>query len=125
MLSAYLPPGADSPHERRRHPRSIRAGSVWVTRERLADPDFRVPLVDLSLGGAFFRSPILPERGESVWLRIVFAGGPVITARARVSRTARSGFACSFDDMDDTDFFSLRYWLTLGGSDSLSDALGD
>lgn len=115
MLSAFAPLGEEHDVERRKHPRKLRDGNAWILREHLSRPDFRVPLVDLSLSGVLFHSPIFPEKGEDVRLRIQFSGGPMVQARARVSRRSTSGFACAFSHIDDDDFYALRVWMGANG----------
>lgn len=97
--------------DRRRHARKARLGSARVLRQDRSEPTFRVPLVDLSLSGVLFRSPMRLAEGEKIQLRIEFPGGPVVKARASVTRRARSGFACSFIEIADADFSMLRFWV--------------
>jgi PilZ domain len=83
--------------ERRRHPRTYLGLPVRV--HFAGDPrTITLELVDVSLGGAYFRtSDRRPRRGQ--WLALGFVTGErqVCAARGRAVRVDESGFALAFD----------------------------
>lgn len=97
--------------ERRRYGRKLRYGMVSVTREGSDALPFRVPLVNISLGGIFLRSPVRPPSGEELDLRIQFVAGPCLHARAAVVRGEDEGFGCHFLFLGDSDLSTLQYWM--------------
>ena len=86
--------------ERRRHPRTYLGLPVRV--HFAGEPrTITLELVDISLGGASFRtSDRRPRRGQ--WLALGFVTGErqVCAARGRAVRVDEAGFALAFDDVN-------------------------
>jgi hypothetical protein len=68
---------------------------------------------DLSLGGAFLRSPLLLEPHEHVTLELELAGRRIRTHGevVRVARGSAPGMAVRFTDMSDDDRRALADYL--------------
>ena len=79
----------------------------------------RFEVRDMSLGGAFVRSPLLFEVGEELDMEFQIPDGPLVRARGRVVRVERAaglaeaGMGIAFSHLSESDQAALRAYLAL------------